>query len=64
MTAWLGQSCSFRLLCVSFVTVYQFLCMLVSCIFLRRVGEGNWIVLVPGHCLSFYFKDFEISKRK
>ena len=54
MTACLGKSCSFGLLCVSFVNVYQLLCMcvLLPCCF----GGGMWdlIVLIPDHCLSIY----------
>ena len=50
----LGKSCSFGLLCVSFVGVCQILC-----VFLSFFGiEGRmWdvIVLIPDHCPSIYF---------
>ena len=55
MTTCLGKSCSFGLQCVSFVNVYQF-CV---CVLLSPFGfEGviwDWIVFIPGHCLSIYF---------
>ena len=35
MTAYLGKSCSFELLCVSFVNVDQFVCVLISRLVLR-----------------------------
>ena len=52
MTSCLGKSCSYGLLCVSFVYVYHFLCM-----FPFGFEEGMWdlFVLIPDHCLSIYF---------
>ena len=50
MTICLEKSCSVGLLCVSFVNVYQFLCVN----FLRG-GMWDVIVLIPDHCLSIYF---------
>ena len=41
----------FGLLCVSFVNGYQFVCMLLSVLVL----SVDLTVLVPDHCLSFYF---------
>ena len=35
MTTYLGKSCLFGLLCVSFVNVYQFVCVLLSLLVLR-----------------------------
>ena len=51
MATCLGKSCSFDLLCVSFVKVYQSACMLLSPLVLR---VGCWIsqYLVPVHSLS------------
>ena len=51
MITCLGKSCSFGLLWVYFVNVYQFLCV-------SFFPGGVWdlILLVPGHCLSFYFE--------
>ena len=55
MTTCVGKTFSFGLLCVSFVNVYQFLC--VS--YFSRFGfEGEmWdmIVWILDHCLSVYF---------
>ena len=48
MTTCLGKSCSFGLLCVSFVNVYSFP-------FGFDGGIRDLIVLVADHCLSFYF---------
>ena len=61
MTPCLGQSCSFGLLCVSFVGVCQiFVRVLLSLLVLVGWGVGGgrmWdvIVLIPDHCLSIYF---------
>ena len=51
MITCLGKSCSFGLLWVYFVNIYQFLCV-------SFFPGGVWdlILLVPGHCLSFYFE--------
>ena len=53
MTTCSGKSCSFGLLCVSFVNVYQILC---ASFFPFGTEGGMWdvIVLVPDHCLSIY----------
>ena len=47
MTISLGKSCSFYKLCVSFVNIYQFVCVL----FHFGFGGGVWdlVVLVPDH---------------
>ena len=52
MTTFLGKSCSFGLLCVAFVKVYQILC-----VYPFGIDGGMWdmIVLIPGQCLSIYF---------
>ena len=39
MTTCFGKSCSFDLLCVSFVNVYELVCVLLS-ILVLRVGSG------------------------
>ena len=52
-----GKSCSFALLCVSFMGVFQILC--VSFSFWYSFGFGteckmrDVIVSIPGHCFSF-----------
>ena len=56
MTTCLGKSCSFSLLCVSFVNVYQFLCVCPSFSFGFKGGIGEVIVLIPDHCLSINFE--------
>ena len=55
MTTCFGKSCSFGLLCVSFVKVYQ-ICVCPSLPFVVAGGMWNVIVLIPAHCLSVYFK--------
>ena len=51
MTTCLGKSCSFDLLCVSFVGVCQFLCVSFFPVWFEcRVV----IVLISDHCLSIY----------
>ena len=53
MTTCLGKSCSFGLLCVSFMRVCQF----VSSFFFTFGLYGvmwDLVVLVLDHCLSFY----------
>ena len=52
MTTCLGKSCSFGLLCVSFVNVYQSVCYFL---FGFIGGMWNLIVITPDHCLSIYF---------
>ena len=54
MTTCLGKSCSFGLLCLSFVKVYQFLCL---SFFLVCIEDRMWdlIVLIPDHCFSIFF---------
>ena len=54
MTTCLGKCCSFGLLLVSFVNVYQF-CVCPSFPFGFKGGMWDMIVLVPDHCLSIYF---------
>ena len=39
MITYLEKSCSFGLVCVSFVNVYEFVCVLLSLLILR-VGRG------------------------
>ena len=48
MTTCLRKSCSIGLLCVSFVNVYEFACVLLS---LLVFEDGMWdlIVLIPDH---------------
>ena len=50
----LGKSCSYVILCVSFVNVYEFVFVLVS---LFNFDGGMWdlIVLIPDLCLSVSF---------
>ena len=55
ITICLGKSCSFGLPCVSFVNVYQFVCVCASFPFGFEGGVWDLIVVVPDHCLSFYF---------
>ena len=52
MTTCLGKSCSFGLLCVSFVRICQFLS--VSFPFGFESGMLDMIVLIPDHCFSVY----------
>ena len=57
MATCLGKCCSFGVLCVSFVNVYQILSNFM-CPSLPFGIEGEmWdvIVLIPDHCLSFYY---------
>ena len=56
MTTCLGKSCIFGLLCVSFVNVYQILC-----VFFFPFGYWGWdvgcdYILIPDHCLFIYFR--------
>ena len=55
MTTCLGKSCLFGLQCVSLVGVCQILCVCLS--FPFSIEGRMWvvIVLIPDHCLSFYF---------
>ena len=56
MTTCLGNSCCFCLMCVSFVNVDQFVCVLLS---LLLIGwDVDLIVLVLDYCLLFYFAIF------
>ena len=63
MTTCLGKSCSFGLLCVSFVGICYILCVCPS----FPVGiEGRiWdvVVLIPGSCLSINFTLFFSERR-
>ena len=54
MTTCLAKSCSFGLLCVSFVNVYQILC---ASSYPFGIEGGIWdvIVLIPAHCLFYLF---------
>ena len=54
MTTCLGKSCSFGLLCVSFVGVCQMLYDFLCPSFPFGVEGGLWdvIVFIPDHCLS------------
>ena len=54
MTTYLGKSCSFAILYVSFMNVYQFFSV---CLFPFRFEGGmlDLVVLIPDHCLSIYF---------
>ena len=51
MTTCLEKSCSFVLLCVTFVNVYQF----VYVCFFPEGEMWDFIVKYPDHCLSLYF---------
>ena len=42
MTTYLGKSCSFGILCVSFVNLNQFECVFLS-LLVVRVGCGLWL---------------------
>ena len=55
MTTCLGKSCSFGLLCMTYVNVYEFVCVLLSLLVLR-VGCGNLIILILDHCFSVYLE--------
>ena len=54
MTTCLGKSCSFGLLCVSFVGVCQILCVCPS--FPFGIEGRMWvvIVLIPDHCVFLF----------
>ena len=54
MTTYLGKSCSFGLLCVSFVGFVKF-CVCPS--FPLSIEGRMWdvILVIPDHCLSNYF---------
>ena len=56
MTTCLGKSCLFGLLCMSFVNVYQIVCVCVCPSFRFGIESGMWdvVVLIPDHCLSIY----------
>ena len=57
MSSCFGKSCLFVLLCVSFVNVYQFVCLLF---FTYGFEGGMWdlIIFIPDHRLFFYFDSF------
>ena len=57
MITCLGKSCSFGFLGMSIVKVYHFVCVCVCASFTFSFEGAMWglIVLVPDHCLSFYF---------
>ena len=52
MTTYLGKSCSFSLLCVSFLNVYQLVCASVP--FSFGGGMCDLIALILDYCLSIY----------
>ena len=60
MTTCLGKSCSFGLLCVHFVNVYEFVC---AVFFPFEFEGGMWdlIVLIPDHYFSIYFRQYQIT---
>ena len=61
MTTCLGKSCSFGLLCVSFVGI----CQIFVCHSFHFGIEGRmWvvIVLIPDHCLSIYFSKMKLKQ--
>ena len=53
MATYLGKSCSFGLPRVPFVNCRHFMYLVISLLVLKA---GCGIVLVPDHCLSFYFE--------
>ena len=63
MTTCLGKSCSFSLLCVSFVGVCQISCVYV-CVFSFGVEGRIWvvIVLIPDQCLSIYVSSVSVER--
>ena len=54
MTTCLGKSCTFGLLCVSFVNVLS-VCVYASFPFGFEGGMWDLIALIPDNCLSIYF---------
>ena len=54
MATCLGKSCSFGLLCMSFINLYQF-CVCPSFLFGFEGGAWDLIVLMPDYCFSVYF---------
>ena len=62
MTIYLGKSCSFGLPRVPFVNCGQFMFLVIS-LFGSEGRMWDLIVLVPDHCLSFYFPDSPCSLR-
>ena len=63
MTTCSEKSCLFGLRCVSFVNVYQFLCVCPAFPFGFEDGMCNLIVLIPDHCLSIYVSSCFVIKR-
>ena len=60
MTTCLVKNCSFGLLSLSFVNVYQFVCVCASFPFVFEDGIWDLVVLISDHCLSIYFTyDFD-----
>ena len=59
MATCLGKSCSFGVLCVSFVNVYK----CVSVVFPFGFEEGMWdmVLLVPDHCLFYVYFLFRFT---
>ena len=62
MTTCLGNGCSFGLLCVSFVNVYQYcrVCFLSSLGVCFEGGMRDLTVLIPDHCLFFLFMIWKV----
>ena len=54
MTICLGKSCSFGLLCVSFINVYQFVRVCASFSFDFESEMWDLLECIPYHCLFFY----------
>ena len=63
MTTCLGKSCSFGLVCLSFVNVYQF-SVCPSFPFGFEGGMLDLIALIPDHCLSTLFNPIALRKAK
>ena len=62
MTTCMGKSCSFGLLCVSEWAFVKF-CVYPSFPFGFEGRMWDVIVLIPGHCLSFYFERWKYDKK-
>ena len=56
MTTCFGKSCSFNLLCVSFVDIYRFVCALLSLGFEGRMSD--LIELVPDNAFLFTLRGY------
>ena len=60
MTTCFGKSYSFGLLCMPFVNVYEFVCVLLSPFGFER-GMWDLIVLIYDHCLSIFLNDILLN---